>query len=208
MAGKKDERVRNWTFIVYPDSAPENWRQIIDDEHIPWVESPLHDQDKNPTEEEKKPHWHILLLFDGKKSYEQILDITTSVRGTIPKRVSSSRGLVRYMAHLDNPEKHQYSRSDIIGHGGADVLELLKPTSSYRYEYLEQMITYINVHNVTSFVQFVKFAMSEHRDDWFPLLCDNSAYFINMVIKSNSRDNFSKNAVIGVDRNGEVILKE
>ncbi|EMW5946733.1 replication protein, partial [Enterococcus faecium] len=21
----KDERTRNWTFVVYPESAPENW---------------------------------------------------------------------------------------------------------------------------------------------------------------------------------------
>ena len=25
MAQKKDDRVRNWTFIVYPESAPEDW---------------------------------------------------------------------------------------------------------------------------------------------------------------------------------------
>ena len=37
----KDGRTRNWNVIVYPESAPENWRQIIDDLHIEWAESPL-----------------------------------------------------------------------------------------------------------------------------------------------------------------------
>jgi len=27
--------------------------------------------------------------------------------------------------------------------------------------------------------------MAEHRDDWFPLVCDSSAFIIDMVIKSN-----------------------
>ncbi|HBM8385896.1 TPA: replication protein, partial [Enterococcus faecium] len=27
----KDERTRNWTFVVYPESAPENWREFLDE---------------------------------------------------------------------------------------------------------------------------------------------------------------------------------
>ena len=57
----KDKRfkTRAWTFIVYPDSAPDDWRDILDDLHIPWCESPLHDKDQNPTGEQKKAHWHV-----------------------------------------------------------------------------------------------------------------------------------------------------
>ncbi|MDF9661329.1 Rep family protein, partial [Bacillus cereus] len=47
-SNSKDERTRNWTFIVYPESTPENWREIINDLHTPWIESPLHDKDVNP----------------------------------------------------------------------------------------------------------------------------------------------------------------
>ncbi|HDT7711324.1 TPA: replication protein, partial [Enterococcus faecium] len=49
----KDERTRNWTFVVYPESAPENWREFLDELHVPWVESPLHDKDVNPDGELK-----------------------------------------------------------------------------------------------------------------------------------------------------------
>lgn len=38
-------RTRSWTFILYPESAPENWREILNDLFIQWVESPLHDKD-------------------------------------------------------------------------------------------------------------------------------------------------------------------
>ena len=38
-AKKVDNRARNWSLVVYPESAPENWRDILDDYHIPWVES-------------------------------------------------------------------------------------------------------------------------------------------------------------------------
>ena len=69
------DRTRVWTAVVYPDSAPENWRDILDDCHFEWVESPLHEFDTNPTGELKKAHWHIALSFDGPKSYEQVSEI-------------------------------------------------------------------------------------------------------------------------------------
>ena len=55
------DRTRNWTVVLYPESAPENWRDILDALHIEWVESPLHEFDTNATGEVKKPHWHLLL---------------------------------------------------------------------------------------------------------------------------------------------------
>ena len=75
MAEKKargSDRTRNWTVVVYPESAPDNWREYVDDLHIEWVESPLHEFDSNATGEVKKPHWHLLLMFGGVKSLSLI----------------------------------------------------------------------------------------------------------------------------------------
>lgn len=130
---KKETRTRNWTIVVYPDSAPNNWRDIIDEWHIEWVESPLHDKDVNADGEPKKPHWHILLMFSSVKSYDQVLSLCQEVNCPIPKQVHNTKALVRYMAHLDNPDKAQYDITGIVAHGGVDVADLLKPSSSERY---------------------------------------------------------------------------
>lgn len=180
----KDERIRNWTFILYPESALDNWRQILDDEHIPWIESPLHDMDVNADGELKKAHWHILLLYGGKKSYEQVQAVTERIKGTIPQKVSSSKGCVRYMAHLDNPEKYQYSKSGIIAHGGIDLAEYLKPTSSSRYSLIGEMIDYVREYRIVEMRDLIDHAREKRFDDWFPLLCDNSAYIMEQYIKS------------------------
>ena len=55
----KVQKGRDWTFIVYPESAPLDWRNILDETHIKWIESPLHDKDFNADGTLKKPHWHI-----------------------------------------------------------------------------------------------------------------------------------------------------
>lgn len=54
MAKRKDDRGRVWAFELYPDSAPENWREIISGWHVPVVVSPLHEFDLNPDGTTKK----------------------------------------------------------------------------------------------------------------------------------------------------------
>lgn len=183
-SGNKDTRTRNWTIVLYPDSAPSNWRDIIDDMHIEWIESPLHEHDKNANGEDKKAHWHILLMFGGVKSYEQVCELIAPLNCPIPERCHNAKAMVRYMAHLDNPDKHQYSVQDIKPHGGVDINEMMRPNSSERYEYIKEMITYIKSNSIIEFQDLIDYAMAEQSDTWFPLLCDNSAYVIERYIKS------------------------
>lgn len=180
----KDTRTRNWTIVLYPDSTPVNWRDIIEEMHIEWVESPLHDRDVNADGEPKKPHWHILLMFGGVKTFEQVLELTDSLNCPIPKRCHNSKSLVRYMAHLDNPDKVQYNVDDIKAHGGVDLPELLRPSSSERYSLIKDMLQYVKSNDVVEFQDLLDYAMQEHMDDWFPLLCDNCTIVVANYIKS------------------------
>lgn len=181
---KKDSRTRNWTIILYPDSVPKNWRDIVDGFHIEWVESPLHENDLNADGEPKKPHWHILLMFGGVKSYEQVLELIEPLNCPIPERCHNAKAMVRYMAHLDNPDKAKYNIADIIAHGGVDIAELLRPNSSERYTLIGEMIGFIRDNNIIEFQDIMDYSASYRLDDWFPLLCDNSAFVINQYIKS------------------------
>lgn len=180
----KDTRTRNWTIVVYPDSAPSNWREIIDSWHIEWVESPLHDSDINADGSPKKPHYHILLLFGGIKSYEQVLELIQPLNCPIPTRVHNAKALVRYMAHLDNPDKAQYRIDDILSHGGVDIADLLKPSSSERYTYIREMQQWCNENYIVEFSDLFNYAAAERFNDWFPLLCDSCAFVMNQFLKS------------------------
>ena len=44
----KDNRSRNWNIIVYPESAPADWKDLLVQE-VSFVCSPLHDKDVPPT---------------------------------------------------------------------------------------------------------------------------------------------------------------
>lgn len=183
-SGNGPDRVRLWSAVVYPESAPEGWRDILDDLHIEWVEGPLHDRDVDGNGEVKKPHWHILFLFEGPKSFEQVRAITDELHAPIPQRCHSARGAVRYMAHLDSPHKAQYNPSDIIGHGGADVADLLRPTASQRYELIAEMMQWIVAEDITEMEDVLVYAAQNRKEDWWPLLCDSCAYVVGAMLKS------------------------
>lgn len=184
-SNKKNVRARAWVAIVYPDSAPENWQSKLDELSVPWCESPLHDKDIDGDGQPKKAHYHILLYFSGKKSYSQICDMIAFLNCPTPQVCSDIDGNVRYMAHIDSPHKYQYPVSSIKGHNGFDVAKRVKANTSARYDYIGEMIDFIAEKHVDEFMDFLVYCNAKHKDDWYPLLCDNSAVIIRECIKSN-----------------------
>lgn len=187
----KNKKTRSWTFIVYPESAPDNWRDVIDEEHVAWVESPLHDKDVNPDGEIKKHHWHVLLLFDGPTTFNNAKSIADKLNAPIPQAVASAKGMVRYMIHMDNPEKYQYSRNDIIGHGGADVDSFFELSNSNRLSVLKDISAYVMDNQVTSFADLTFYAI-QNSDDWFDIIANHNTLFLNKLIDSMWQKSYKK----------------
>lgn len=181
---KKDDRTLNWTCVLYPESAETNWREILSEMQVRIAVSPLHDKDQNPDGTPKKAHYHIAFAFDGNKSYEQVQELTQALKATIPQRCHSLKGTVRYMTHMDNPEKVQYPRTDIVSYGGFDIDSMFTPTVTQRYDVLRSIIEFVDNEEVTEFCDLVKYAAVKQYDTWFPILADSGAYFIGQYIKS------------------------
>jgi hypothetical protein len=192
MSKNKDQRARTWTSVVYPESAPENWREILDGYHVPWVESPLHDKDVNPDGEVKKAHWHIILFFDGKKSFEQVQEITDALNAPIPQKTANAKGLVRYLIHMDNPEKYQYKREEIVCHCGADIEEYFALSSSSRRAVLWEIIEFIQDSRVENFSDFIGFCLETENREWFDIAMNHNTLAINKVIDSIYQKNHPK----------------
>lgn len=181
---KKNQRFRNWLFIVYPESAPADWIDQLDQLHVEACISPLHDKDINPTGEPKKPHYHVLLAFDGVQTYSQVEAITDSLQASKPIVCKSVKGSVRYFAHLDNPEKYRYNTSDIKSLSGFDIAEALKPSSADRYTLIGEMIEFVQEFNILEFEDLILYAKNFKQNTWFPILCDNSSFLMTKFIDS------------------------
>lgn len=182
---QKDTRTRNWELIVYPESAPDNWEKILDDMHLCWACSPLHDLDtKDDTGELKKAHYHVILSFAGKKSEEQIQEICSQVGNAQYTTVKNMRGAVRYMVHLDDPYKHPYNQSDIRCFGGFDISTFFNISNNERYDIIEEMRQWCRDNECLTFHDLFDYAAIHHRETWFRALCDNSSYVMSAYIQS------------------------
>ena len=125
-ASTKNIKKRMWAFVAYPESLPPDWLEKLKQSGLQVAISPLHDKDINPDGEPKKPHYHIILIYSGPTTYNNVATFTESINGTIPQPLEQVRGYYRYLTHKDNPEKAQYSDSDIICLNGFDIREFVE----------------------------------------------------------------------------------
>lgn len=176
-----DTRRRNFATVVYPESAPENWVQKLQEFLIPAFISPLHDKDVNPTGEPKKPHYHVMVMFEGKKTREQAKEIFDAFGGVGLEVVNSLRGYARYLCHLDNPEKAQYKIEDVRCLCGSDYTGTIGLAID-KYKAIREMVEFCKEYNIVRFSQLVEYSMEE-RFDWFRVLCDST-----YLVKSYLRD--------------------
>lgn len=159
----KDKRSNKWAFLIYQESAPENYLDILEEMHIPFVLSPWHDKDVNKeTGEFKKAHKHGVLFFESLKSYTQVSELLTEKLNT-PSHVEvvmSPKGMYDYFIHAENPDKTLYSIDEIESGCGFELEQFL--ITNNNEEYLSTVIDIIEEHNFTEFNNLVRYARVEN----------------------------------------------
>lgn len=184
---ENETRQTFFAFLLYPDSAPENWVEMLGDTHIRTYVSPLHDLDRMPDGTQKKPHWHVLLQFDSLKSVAQFEEIRDRVGGVGREEVSSGRGYARYLLHLDNPEKAQYRdrRDELLELSGADWDELTRRLADGVKE-VSAMKRYIRDNDIRWYDEFDDYC-NDHNPVWAELLATRFTYTIYTYIKARAK---------------------
>lgn len=185
---KKDDRQRAYAFLVYEDSSNPDWLERLNQEHVEALVSPYHDRDFNPDGTPKKPHWHVMLMYDGKKSRAQINELRERVIGPDYNRkfeeIGTMRGYARYMCHMDNPEKAEYDKADVVALCGVDYDAIITlPGDDDRM--IGDMMEYIREHEVRYYSDFMLMCKANNQD-WFKLLVSRRSYVIIEFIKSEA----------------------
>lgn len=124
----KDIKKRNWAFVLYPESAPVDWIELLIQTGLPFSVSPLHDKDINPDGEPKKAHYHVILCYSGPTTYSCVKTITDSLNQPHPQPLEQVKGYYRYFTHKDNPEKYQYNEFDINSYNGFNIFDFSELT--------------------------------------------------------------------------------
>lgn len=185
--GYSKKTINSFEFIIYPDSAPSDWLQRIEDIKVPAYVSPLHDKDKNDKGEPKKPHYHVLIVFSGGKSEAFCQGIIDYVGGANRKGevTRSIEGSIRYLVHIGSINKYHYNPDDILCFGGCGIKKYFSDIEVEDVSTVTQVIRYIKENKHTLFCDFVDYSIKE-KPSWLRAL--RSTWFLNLVreyIRSN-----------------------
>lgn len=184
-----DTKKRNYTFLVYPDSAPDNWIELLDSMQIPAVISPLHESDPE-SDFECKPHYHVVICMTSPIPISQALTYCYSVGG-VPNLnnnylyfvVGDQCKMLRYLCHLDeHGKKPLYDTSGVIVLGPLDYEELIK-LSGDDCEMLIDITFFVREQHITNFSKF-QYWTAQNNPKWFRLIAQRATFYTLNLIKS------------------------
>lgn len=180
----KNLKCKAYFGIIYPEEHPD-WKERLRDAGIRIV-AILHDKDVNPDGEVKKEHVHVIGIYDGPVRYAKgdkfMLELGCVKAPVRVRTVISLATASRYLLHLDNPEKFQYERSEILEFGGADFDEYAS-RSCDREKTIIEMEQYVDENGIMSFRELCAYAR-ENEPTWHRSLTSNSGWFMKEYIKS------------------------
>lgn len=204
----KEIRSSRWASILYVESCPENFVEILKSFHVPFLCSPVHDKDVNEDMTPKKPHRHIMLYFDSLKSRAQAAEIFSAVGGVGAEKIQSPVSYARYLCHTDDKDKAQYDPADVISYG----IEYSEAADNgdAKYQGISAVLSYVYDYNIVS---FSKLLMETSKLDDFTLfktICDNAylvkSFLASIVADAQEQKVKSKVKECGIDpETGEIL---
>lgn len=186
-----DDRSRTWAFILYRESAPEDWLEVLEDLRIPAAVSPEHDRDvwteaderRNPAHvagQLKKPHRHVVLYYGSKKSAGQVLADLAELDVKHVERVHETLSYNRYLCHLDDPHKAQYPTDDLIRINGA-ACDIERPLTAEQRRHIKAEVTqFVRDNWITEYAELVFWCL-DNRPEWSPVVMSETIYFRGLL---------------------------
>lgn len=176
---EKNVKKRNWAMVLYPESAPEDWREQLRLSGLQVAISPLHDKDVNADGEPKKAHHHVILVYGSPTTYNNVKALCDRLNQPIPQPLEQVRGYYRYLTHEDNPEKAQYSKSDIQTLNGFDIREFVELTKSEVTKAKREILQLIRDNSITEYADLIDILMDggEGTADMFDVASNNTLFF-------------------------------
>ena len=191
---KSDLKKRNWTFVLYEDSCAKDWEDYLISTGVPFSYA-YHDKDFTELGEPKKPHYHVVICFDGPTTYNTMLDHAKRVGAAndVVQPVGSVRGIVRYFCHKDNPDKYQYSEDIIQCRNGFD------PSDYFFFFFLQQkafkrkVTIFIRDNNIEEYAELIDTLMDSEEDDMYDIASQNTFFFTQYIKSRRHKKIIKKN---------------
>jgi len=178
--GEKNTKKRNWAFMVYPESAPDDWFDRLQKTGLQCAISPLHDKDVDQDGEGEKPkksHYHVIITYSGPTSFNVVKGITDSLNAPIPQALEQVKGYFRYLTHKDNPEKYQYDAKEIRTINGFNIFDYTAMTRSEVNAVIRDLLGLIRREDMTEYSELLDFLLDGEKYDQLDIARSHTLLF-------------------------------
>ena len=187
MAEKRVKK-RNWAYVLYPESLPEDWESIIQQSGLVFAVSPLHDMDVNEsTGEQKKPHYHGIAHWEGPQTFSVAKELAVKLNAPNPIPCESVKGAYRYFTHQDNPEKAQYDKANIRCFNGFSITDFVEMTKSEEDAILKRLCAEVTERGFTEYSGLIDWLLAEDLSEEFSV-ASRKTIFLKEYIKGKWRN--------------------
>lgn len=182
-------KIRNFAFMMYQDSFNPGFHNVLarTEEKIFYI---YHDKDTLEHKTLKKPHYHVLVMFENSRSIATAERIAKEC-GCANNKIEIIRKAyvyARYLCHLDQPDKHLYKTDEVTSLNGANYEEFISSKANKKnnkIKIIKEISNFIRKNSIDFYSDFVDYCCM-YNDEWLEFLTTYSGKWIKEYIKSRT----------------------
>lgn len=186
------DKARYFTFLLYPESIPEDWEMRLESLGVPIAISPLHDKDLSNVEGQKykKAHYHVIYVAKNPVTAESV---RLKIKRCLGSRsvamvqivVQSMENIYLYLTHESKDaiakNKHVYDKKDIKLLNNFDIDRYITLDVEDKDEMLNDVCDLIDEHGLANIRELRRFVRVHGAEYNLP-----SMKIINSVLRSHT----------------------
>lgn len=186
------DKARYFTFLLYPESIPTDWKQQLELIGVPIAISPLHNKDNSNIEGQiyKKAHYHVVYVAKNpvtsdsvRKKIQRVLGDKSVAKVQIV--VQSMENIYLYLTHESKDaiekHKHKYPKSDIMLLNNFDIDRYVTLDVEDKDDMLNVVCDLIDDHDIANMRELRRFVRLHGAEYDLP-----SMKIINSVLRSHT----------------------
>lgn len=188
MENNNKSKGKFWIFEMYEDSRPPEWKEILEKTMLKICISPRHDRDLYISDGEnhkkgdfKKPHYHVLMCFEGPTTFNNALNIASRVGANIVFQAYSAKGCYEYWTHKNNPEKAQYNAEDMLLLNGFNIEDIQDLTIKEIEEIKRDLVKIIRDNNILEYARLYDMLLDSELYEHTKVLSCNTVFFVSYL---------------------------
>lgn len=162
---------RNFTFLLYPESLPDDWQTKLLTMQIPMAISPLHDKDLSNVDGQKykKPHYHVIYIANNPVTTDSVRVKLQALLGReslalVKIVVSSLDSMYKYLTHESvdaiAKNKHKYDVNDIVLLNNFDIDRYITIDAEEKDEILNEILDIISDNGLQNILDLRDFVLN------------------------------------------------